>query len=709
MKRLRALIPLLLAGCTSSLTGSAQKGPMLLGSTITVAPIDAQAIPTGDVYGTETTDDLGTFALAVGYTGSVAITADGFYFDEVEGALSTAPVTLRAVAEIAGDGDQDIHVSPVTHLAAARARALMAGGALSTDAVDQAEAELQIALGIGPTGFDPGATGTDLDLLGGDTDGNAWLFAVSAVFLDAAWEQAGTDGPVDATLQELLNNFADDLEDDGTVDATRTAMLQSAQTRLCADALTANLQARLDELGSSAVVPDLDRVLDHDLDGIADADEVDPVPACWIEGTHAASEYADVVLAGATGEFGRRGGFVGDVDSDGAGDLALIDGAAAEGMGRIYVHAGAAGGPSTTASGTVTGVRSGGGLTAAVGVGDVDGDGIGDLLVGDVTAEGAEGTSGGAYLLAGPIAGDLTLDAAYASFLGTSDGDSTGDRVTALGDIDGDGWPDIAVSAPGAEVLLTWDGAVYVLTGQPTGTLTPADATATIRGEAAWDQLGSGLAGVGDMSGDGVPDLAVGALKNDAGGDEAGAAYVFTSALAGVVSAADADLRVIGSQDWSSVGTFLEPAGDVDGDGLDDLLVYANLGSDAEGAAVNLFLGGRTGELTLTEADAMFVNDTPSDQAGASLAAGDLDGDAAIDLAIGAQDWGGGQGRVYLFLAAGLGTFDMEDADGILEGDAAPSARLGALTRIGDADADGGDDLLLSNAGEALLYFGAGP
>lgn len=118
--------------------------------------------------------------------------------------------------------------------------------------------------------------------------------------------------------------------------------------------------------------------------------------------------------------------------------------------------------------------------------------------------------SGAAYILSGPLVGDVSLPDARAMFATETEWDFNGYDVAGIGDVDGASWPDVAIAAPGVDDNGDGSGAVYVLTGQPAGTLGPADATATIRGAGPDDMFGDNLAGGGDADGDGVSDRADG-------------------------------------------------------------------------------------------------------------------------------------------------------------------------------------------------------
>jgi hypothetical protein len=287
-----AAVALTLAACGSSsensqtapsdragnvaLSGAVHKGPFVLGSTVNISAIDDDGTPGGQQFSTSTTSDAGDFAVSFDYRGRIALEATGYYYNEATGLLANGSLTLRAFADIARDGEQRAYINIITHLSSERVKRLLASGTDLSAAVVQAEGELRTALGLVAT---PDKSGIEMNLLGGDDLGNAYSYAVSTLFAQAAFSKAGVDGPVDANLQEAINAFALDLSDDGAVAASRTAPLTTAQGTLRPFWVEALLSRRLAEIGSAASVPNLDRVIDSDADGVVNDDDNCPLTA----------------------------------------------------------------------------------------------------------------------------------------------------------------------------------------------------------------------------------------------------------------------------------------------------------------------------------------------------------------------------------------------------------------------------------------------
>jgi len=358
---------------------------------------------------------------------------------------------------------------------------------------------------------------------------------------------------------------------------------------------------------------------------------------------------------------------------------------------------------------------------ALAGGGDVDGDGYDDVLVGAPRDATEAANAGGAYLVYGPATGNHDL-ADIAVLLSGEASQQAGYTVGLGGDLSGDSDSDVVVGAYKHAENGTNSGAVYVANGPVTAGYL-ADATTTIIGTEAGARLGFTVSVVGDLDGDGVSDLAVSADRADGEDDEdVGKVYVFYGPLPYDITEADADSVRMGDGASAYAGRSIAGAGDIQGDGLDDLLIGApgtNLGADSQGAAY--VVPGPVADVAgLAGAGIQMVGEAGDDQAGTSVAGDfDFDGDGNVDVAVGARysDAGGSDGgSVYTVYGPLSGVVSLSAASYIITGTADDG--LGAsLAGFGDAEADGYDEILIgspgadgaeSGAGAAVLFRGGG-
>ena len=363
-------------------------------------------------------------------------------------------------------------------------------------------------------------------------------------------------------------------------------------------------------------------------------------------------------------------------------------------------------------------------------VGDMDGDGTDDLLVGARSATGDSASGAGrAYLVLGPLSGEVSLSSADTILEGSQTDGHAGRRVAGGLDADGDDIPDLAVSAPSAGPWGGGVGTVYLVSGADAldgGTQSLSDALHRFTGEENYSYLGVGLDQV-DLDEDGVADLLLGAPSLDTGATNAGAVYLFYGPFhAGSTDLRDAtwDARLLGTAIGDQVGSVIKGEADVDGDGNRDVVLGApnlNAGGDAPGGLV-ILLSAPSGEVDLADADVILTGDADGDQFGTSVATvGDADGDGIDDLLVGApgaDDLGSGAGEVLLLggshsLASESGsaasTLAIATIQGASTGDQAGASVAGG----GDHDGDGIDDYLVgapyggpSAAGAAMLFRG---
>jgi hypothetical protein len=225
----------------------------------------------------------------------------------------------------------------------------------------------------------------------------------------------------------------------------------------------------------------------------------------------------------------------GDVNGDGTADLLIAgpyDDRGGTDAGRVWiVHGPISSGTASlsTADTTLTGSTSADYLGSSIaGAGDTDGDGLDDVLVGADEYDGGASNGGGACLFLGAVTGIANggFSSADACLLGDDAQDYVGYRVTGAGDLDLDGYADLALPAPNDDLVPSSAGTLALMYGPVTGTTLVADADARISGNASGDFLGTAVTGAFDYDGDGIPDLAVGSYGMDNGGSLAGGAYV---------------------------------------------------------------------------------------------------------------------------------------------------------------------------------------
>ncbi len=429
-------------------------------------------------------------------------------------------------------------------------------------------------------------------------------------------------------------------------------------------------------------------------------------------GTVDVEDRADATLDGsdASDRFGWALNIAGDLTGDGVDDLLVgapydDDGAVNAGTAWLF-----AGGEDLTgelspsdAEVSFAGDASGDQLGASLhGDGDVDGDGLNDVVIGIPYGEESDRDEGlVALYLNGSLSGALTPSDADALFWGESSGDTAGSSVVIAGDLDGDGYDDLAVGAPTSDLGGSDSGAVYVLLGGLSWLDTDlADADAVIEGDSAGDAAGYRVSPAGDVDADGLADLVFGAYGVDDAGAGAGAAYLAAGTDIGTGSSLASDhYRLLGTTAGDSTGLGVAAAGDVEADGVDGIYVGAYAaGGSSQGALY--YQNGDTSRFPSTVGSAdLEIGGEDADRLGYAMATLDLDGDGLPSLAAGAYgnyDGASSGGSVYLFHADDIADGTANDpsaAWGQIVGSEA-AAYLGAAVDGGDLDGDGYGDLV---------------
>ncbi|GAA1835191.1 VCBS repeat-containing protein [Microlunatus capsulatus] len=292
---------------------------------------------------------------------------------------------------------------------------------------------------------------------------------------------------------------------------------------------------------------------------------------------------------------------------------------------------------------------------------DFNGDGYADLAVGvpleDVGTIADAGAVQVFYGAAGGLSGARGR-VLHQDVAGVADQAEAGDRFgssVAMGDLNGDGFGDLAVGVPLEDVNGRADaGAVQVFYGSASGLTTTnqfltQDTAGTVDVAEAGDRFGSALA-VGDVSGSGIVDLAVGVPYEDIGrAVDAGAVHVLRGSAAGVTATGDqlVQQNTRGAADVAEKSDQFGKAvaiGDIAGSGKADLAVgvpYENVGRIADAGAVHVLRGSTAG--VSTAADQLLTQNSKGagdksekgDRFGWAVTTGDLSGNAKADLAVG--------------------------------------------------------------------------
>ena len=458
----------------------------------------------------------------------------------------------------------------------------------------------------------------------------------------------------------------------------------------------------------------------------------------------------------ASAELGFSVAGAGDVNGDGYADVIVgaplyDNGQTDEGAAWVFLGSAsgiASGNPGTAAAQLESNQASAELGSSVAGAGDVNGDGYADVIVGAPFYDNGQTDEGAAFVFQGSASGIVSGNPATAAAQLESNQSSAelGFSVAGAGDVNGDGYADVIVSAPLYDNGQTDEGAAWVFVGSSSGIANGNPATASAQFES--DQANAGInvtgdpaspafvvAGAGDVNGDGYADVILseydyaGACSTTAGAAP-GAAWVFMGSATGIPSGtpatAAAQLDTARFNGCAGTGG-VASAGDVNGDGYADVSVggfYLDGATNTFYPAAFVFLGSASGFANHASANTMLKSDQGFPRPALPTGAGDVNGDGYADLIVGNPNYnagGGNGGTAWLFLGTASGIADGTPVTGAAAQLVSNGNQAGANfgTRVagaGDVNGDGYADVIVgaplydngqTDEGAAFVYLGS--
>ena len=444
--------------------------------------------------------------------------------------------------------------------------------------------------------------------------------------------------------------------------------------------------------------------------------------------------------------FGTSVRVVGDINQDGFDDIAIGATNDASGFGAVYVLFGGSNGfgnidltisslSATKRGFRITGATSGSKFGASIAkAGDLNGDGYDDIVIG---APGFSSSAGAIYVILGKKFEFTDIDLRITDLSTSGQGfivvgkaaSSFGASTNSAGDLNNDGVDDIVI---GAISYSSYTGSAYVLFGNKIG-LSDVDLSVTslstsrkgfkITGVASNNFFGFSVASAGDLNSDGINDIIIGAFAASSNG----AAYVLFGKKGPFadINLATTDLfatqqgfKIIGEESGSHFGSSVSTAGDINNDGIVDLVIGADMTFSNSGTIYIVF--GK--KIRFTDIDLSFTDLSASKQgfkvvgiSGSQLGssvdnAGDVNGDGISDIITGAKSFSSSAGAAYIIFGKNTPFADIDlskinlsaSQQGFNITGTAANSNLGlSVSRAGDVNKDGIRGIIIGAPGDA--------
>ncbi len=406
--------------------------------------------------------------------------------------------------------------------------------------------------------------------------------------------------------------------------------------------------------------------------------------------------------------FGISVALAGDMNGDGYSDVIVGAAGFAAVNGAAFLYAGSdAGVDSASITQLQPSTPNGNFGYSVASAGDVNGDGYSDVIIGAPTYSNGVSQEGGAFIYHGAPNGCDTI--AGATLSNAQVGAEMGNCVNSAGDVNGDGFGDVIVSAPNYTNLQSQEGAAYIYHGSAMGL--SANPAAIVESNVAFGALGLTASSAGDVNGDGYSDIVVRSISVSPTGD----LLVYHGSSLGI----DTTVRVVLRPDFDIMGYFdwVASAGDINGDGYGDIVAATSIfgsGQSDEASAV-VYLGSSAGivptPVTLFESNIEYIG------AEFCSSAGDVNGDGYSDVIIGAPECYSDplyKGAAWVILGSECG-LDLNSVS-LIDGDISSAGFGCSVSSAGDVNGDGFSDVIVGsnaysnpepNEGAVYLFLGS--